>query len=74
MAGRSIICHTKKTVNVINDFVMDKFPGRSSHSCEYRLFDSFKTDAHFYPTEFLNSLSPSGMPPHKMGGANGKNG
>ena len=64
MAGRSIICPTNKTVDDFNDFVMDKFPG---HSREYRSFDSVETDAHLYPTEFLNSLSPSGMPPHKMG-------
>ena len=43
---------------------MEKLPG---HSHECRSFDSVKTDAHFYPTEYLNSLSPSGMPPHKMG-------
>ena len=42
----------------------DKFPG---HSREYRSFDSVETDAHLYPTEFLNSLSQSGMTPHKMG-------
>ena len=65
MAGRSTICSTNKTVDVINDFVMDKFPG---HSREYRSFDSIVTDAHLYPTEFLNSLiSPSGVPPHEMG-------
>ena len=34
---------------------------------KYRSFDRVETDVHLYPTAFLNSLSPSGMPPHKMG-------
>ena len=63
MAGRRLICSANKTVDVINDLVMDKFPG---HSREHRSFESVETDAHLYPTEFLNSLLPSGMPPHKM--------
>ena len=57
MADRSIIRPTNKNVDVINDFVMNK----------HRSFDSVETDVHLYPTAYLNSLSPSGMPPHKMG-------
>ena len=51
MAGRSIICPSNKTVDVINYLVMDKFPG---HSREHRSFESVETDAHLNPTEFLN--------------------
>ena len=64
MAGRRMICSTNKTVDIINDLVMDKFPG---HSREHRSFESVETDAHLYRTKFLNSVSPSGMPHHKIG-------
>ena len=63
IASRSVICPTNKTVDIINGAVMNTFPGNAR---EYRSFDSIEKDAHLYPTEFLNSLSPSGMPPHKM--------
>lgn len=63
IASRGIICPTNKTVDIINSSVMGKFPGQPRG---YRSFDSVDKDAHLYPTEFLNTLSPSGMPPHKM--------
>ena len=63
IASRSIICPTNKTVDTINCAVMDTFPGQPR---EYRSFDSVEKDAHLYPTEYLNSLAPSGMPPHKL--------
>ena len=53
------------TERKINDIIMDKYPG------EGRTYLSADTVAeedmqHAYPTEFLNSITLSGMPPHSM--------
>ena len=51
----------------INDRVLQKLPG---HTRTYYSADSIKcddsTEADNYPTEFINSLTPSGMPRHKI--------
>ena len=63
-ASRGIICPTNVTVDTINSKVMGRFPG------EERVYSSFDSvgeeEAHLYPVEFLNTLCPSGMPPHKL--------
>ena len=65
VADRCIICPTNKTVDLINSKVMEKFPG------DIRVYRSIDTvppsDSFNYPSEFLNTLAPSGLPPHKIG-------
>ena len=63
IAARGIICPTNKGVDYINNAVMQMFPG---DEVLYRGYDSVDEDAHLYPTEFLNSLLPSGFPPNKL--------
>ena len=62
-SSRSIICPTNKTVDFINSKMIDTFPGEEKI---YKSYDTVADEAHIYPTEFLNTLSPSGMPPHLL--------
>ena len=61
----AILTPINDNVDKINDIIMDKYPG------EGRTYLSADTVAeegmqHPYPTEFLNSITLSGMPPHSM--------
>ena len=61
----AILTPINDNVDKINDIIMDKYPG------EGRTYLSADTVAeegmqHAYPTEFLNSITLSGMPPHSM--------
>ena len=49
----------------INELMMQEFPGEERL---YRSADKLlnNEDSHAYPVEFLNSLTLSGMPPHKL--------
>ena len=51
----------------LNEQVLNKLPGDVR---TYLSADEVVTDDEFeqtqYPTEFLNSLTPSGMPPHQL--------
>ena len=60
---RAIICPTNATVDVVNHKTMKKFPGEE---IVFRSYDSVETDSYAYPVEFLNTLMPSGLPPHKV--------
>ena len=63
-ASRSLICPTNKTVDLINNKVMARFPGAER---VYRSHDKVASEDSFnYPQEYLNTLSPSGMPPHQL--------
>ena len=62
-------CLTPKNINshVINDLVLDRLPGNKR---TYLSVDSVVTDDQHIratvTTEFLNSMTPSGMPLHKL--------
>ena len=43
--------------------MVTKFPG-DPHL--YKSFDSLEEDEHLFPTEFINTLTPSGVPPHQL--------
>ena len=61
---RAILCPTNAEVDTVNQYIAHTFPGQ-----EYILHsvDSVdKQDNHKYPVEFLNTLCPSGMPPHRL--------
>jgi hypothetical protein len=64
MSQRAILAARNEDVDELNQQVLDRFPGDTTHT--YRSSDSAtETDqVHLYPTEFLNSLTPSGLPPH----------
>ena len=65
MDGRAILAPTNKKVDVINDLISDSFPGQpivlTSSDDVYN-----PDDLQRYNTEYLNTLSPSGMPNHRL--------
>lgn len=62
--NRAILAPTNEIVDVINNNVVTMFPG-SEYA--YYSFDSVEDDTHnLYQHEFINSLSSSGLPPHKL--------
>ncbi|XP_005113133.1 uncharacterized protein LOC101864281 [Aplysia californica] len=50
-------------VDRINNLIMQSFPGEEK---VYRSSDSVEENEHQYPIEFIHSLCPSGIPPHKL--------
>ncbi|QQP50759.1 ATP-dependent DNA helicase, partial [Caligus rogercresseyi] len=63
LCERAILAPTNETVGSINSNLLKQIPGEER---SYRSVDSVtETDqVTHYPTEFLNSLDPSGLPPH----------
>ena len=63
LTSRAILCPTNDAVDNVNDYLLRKFPGTGR---VYRSSDKIEDHAerHQYPEEFLNSLNPSGLPPH----------
>ncbi|KAG6514057.1 hypothetical protein ZIOFF_024396 [Zingiber officinale] len=62
MVGRAIITPKNVDVDIINDILISNFPGEEK---EYISWDSVEDDNNnFFQEEFLNSLTPSGLPPH----------
>ena len=61
---RAILCPTNAEVDSVNHYISQKFPGEEHilHSVDSVGPD----DNHKYPVEFLNTLCPSGMPPHRL--------
>ncbi|XP_055944402.1 uncharacterized protein LOC129975364 [Argiope bruennichi] len=63
LCERAILSPTNEGVKTINYYLLRKLPG------EIQIFKSFDTVIEIYqadPTEFLNSLEPSGIPTHKL--------
>ncbi|XP_073034937.1 uncharacterized protein [Primulina eburnea] len=64
MVNRAIITPKNVDVDNINQMLILKFPGQEK---EYTSWDSVEDDNHnLFQEEFLNSLSPSGLPQHKI--------
>ncbi|XP_071137070.1 uncharacterized protein [Mytilus edulis] len=63
---RAILTTTNDDVDTINTMVMDMFP--STVSKTYLSPDTVEDEStgYLYPTEFLNAITPSGTPPHKL--------
>jgi hypothetical protein len=60
-----ILCPKNDQTEFLNEYITSKIPGQ----CEvYYSADSIieESSATNYPTEFLNGLLPTGMPPHKL--------
>ena len=66
IAQRVILCALNEDTHFINDNILDRMP---SVVKEYKSHDEAVSesaeDAHV-PTEFLNRLTPTGMPPHVL--------
>ena len=68
ITGRAILAARNEEVNRMNDKVFDRFP---ADGAPMELFSADSTEGEgdqeaSYPVEFLNSLTPSGMPPHRL--------
>ncbi|KAK8933194.1 hypothetical protein KSP39_PZI015626 [Platanthera zijinensis] len=61
---RVLLTPLNEDVNRLNDKCLTLFPGEE---VTYYSFDSVNDDRYnLYPQEFLNSLSPANLPPHKL--------
>ncbi|XP_073036896.1 uncharacterized protein [Primulina eburnea] len=64
MVDRAIITPKNVDVDNINQMLILKFPGEEK---EYTSWDSVEDDnQNLFQEKFLNSLSPSGLPPHNI--------
>ena len=58
------MCPKNDTADFINEYVINQIPGEGKTLLGV---DSMPDDqAALYPTEFLNSITPSGLPPHRL--------
>ncbi|UYV64281.1 hypothetical protein LAZ67_3000144 [Cordylochernes scorpioides] len=67
LASHAILCPKNDDLDLLNSEIMDRITGEDT---VYKSDDTVVTDEddqrENYPVEFLNSLSPSGMPPHRL--------
>lgn len=66
--GRAILAERNEEVDRMNQQVSGRFPGNGPIT-ELHRADSVEEEGDrgpAYPVEFLNSITPSGMPPHKL--------
>ena len=64
MWERAILSTKNEHVDAVNEVMIDRFPG-DEHV--FYSFDSVEDDTHnSYPLDFLNSLTPNGLPPHQL--------
>ena len=62
ITSRAILSTRNENVDSINMKLIERFPGEQM---VYHSFDSAVDDPNnHYPSEFLNSLTPNGLPPH----------
>jgi hypothetical protein len=64
MRERGILCTRNDYVDEINARMIHRFPGKEN---VFYSFDSVEDDPHNnYPQDFLNSITPNGLPPHEL--------
>ena len=65
VAHRAILTPKNENVDDLNNTIMNMFPGTSK---TYLSIDGVLDgdDPHIWPVEYLNSITPSGMPPHEL--------
>ena len=62
--GRAILCPANEECTEINKILIEKLPGDKT---VYKSCDAVnQTEAHMYPTEFLNTIDLQGIPPHSL--------
>ena len=62
MSTRDILSTKNEHVDDLNAKMIDRFPGQDK---VYYSFDSDDDDTHNnYPIDYLNNLTPNGLPPH----------
>lgn len=64
ITSRAILSTRNDSVDRINLKMIDRFQGEEM---VYHSLDSVEDDPHnYYPPEFLNTLTPNGLPPHML--------
>uniref|UniRef100_A0A8I6XDQ0 ATP-dependent DNA helicase n=1 Tax=Hordeum vulgare subsp. vulgare TaxID=112509 RepID=A0A8I6XDQ0_HORVV len=64
MTSRAILSTKNDNVDKINTRMIERFQGEEEI---YHSFDSAEDDPHgYYAPEFLNNLTPNGLPPHAL--------
>ena len=64
MRERAILSTRNEHVDSLNALMIDKFPSKEK---VYYSHDSIDDDSHNnYPLDFLNSITPNGLPPHEL--------
>jgi hypothetical protein len=64
ITSRAILSTKNDYVDKINKSMIERFSGEEKI---YHSFDSAEDDPHgYYAQEFLNSLTPNGLPPHEL--------
>ncbi|XP_051229674.1 uncharacterized protein [Lolium perenne] len=64
ITSRAILTTRNENVDSINMRMIERFLGQEMI---YKSFDRGEDDPHnYYPSEFLNSLTPNGLPPHVL--------
>ena len=64
ITSRAILSTQNERVDMINMKMINSFQG---DKMVYHIFDSAIDDPHnYYPSEFLNILTPNGLPPHML--------
>jgi len=67
LSKRVILCPKNSEALAINNDIIRKLPGNSvTYYSSDEVDSADPSDAVNYPTEFLHSLCPSGMPPHVL--------
>ena len=61
---RAILCATNEDVDDINKIIQSNAQNTTTQLSADTLADP--SQYYIYPTEFLNSLTPAGLPPHKL--------
>jgi len=65
VSSRAILCPRNQIVDSMNDCVLDMFPGDTVTCLSVDSVAEVDQQA-LYPVEYLNSLTLSGLPPHKL--------
>ena len=63
---RTILSARNDDVDEINNAITQQFPGQSHTCLSADSVEGDEEDQHTYSTEFLNSISMSGLPHHKL--------
>ncbi|XP_073017964.1 uncharacterized protein [Primulina eburnea] len=64
MTNRALLASKNEYIDKLNDKIIQSFPGKNRTFT--RFDEAFDDTQNFYPPEFLNSLTPNGMPPHRL--------
>ena len=67
MGSKAILCAHNECAHELNEKVLDLLPGQKQTllSADAQVEDE-EDPGMLYPVEYLNSITPSGMPPHKL--------